>query len=168
MVSSILLQNFKRIVLKLKIWRKVSIFDVTYAHGEHSIQKKQGCLFRCSIALGNFPSELPKKSCSVYFLMGFSGKLFVSDKQPLFPNCPRWCNPWTRTSSTCNFCCCFSFSAERIDCHKIITFELVGSQVWFYDKIPSVCPKGPAHLICEMGDWRQAAMAHLQSLTLED
>ena len=162
MVSSILLQNVTRIVLKLKIWRKVSIFDVTYAHGEHSIQKKQGCLFRCSIALGNY--ELPKKSCSVYFLMGFSGK----HKQPLFPNCPRRCNPWTRTSSTCNFCCCFSFSAERIDCHKIITFELVGSQARFYDKIPSVCPKGPAHLICEMGDWRQAAMAHFQSLTLED
>ena len=168
MVSSILLQNFKRIALKLKIWRRVSIFDVTYAHSEHSIQKKQDCLFRCSIALGNFPLELPKKSCSVYYLMGFSGKLFVNDKQPLFPNCPRLCNPWTRTSSTCNFCCCFSFSAERIDCHKIITFELVGSQAWFYDKIPSVCPKGPAHLICEMGDWRQAAIAHLQSLTLED
>ena len=168
MESSILLQNFKRIALKLKIWRKVSIFDVTYAHSEHSIQKKQDCLFRCSIALGNFPLELPKKSCSVYYLMGFSGKLFVNGKQPLFPNCPRLCNPWTWTSSTCNFCCCFSFSAERIDCHKIITFELVGSQAWFYDKIPSVCPKGPAHLICEMGDWRQAAMAHLQSLTLED
>lgn len=122
-------------------------------------------MFHCS---GKFSTRTTKKSCSVYFLMGFSGKLFVNDKQPLFPNCPRWCNPWTRTSSTCNFCCCFSFSAERIDCRKIITFELVGSQAWFYDKIPSVCPKGPAHLICEMGDWRQAAMAHLQSLTVED
>ena len=120
MESSILLQNFKRIALKLKIWRRVSIFDVTYAHSEHSIQKKQDCLFRCSIALGNFPLELPKKLCSVYYLMGFSGKLFVNDKQPLFPNCPRLCNPWTWTSSTCNFCCCFSFSAERIDCHNYI------------------------------------------------
>ena len=129
--------------------------------------EKKGLPFQMFPCSGNVPLELPKKLCSVYFLMGFSGKLFVNDKQPLFPNCPRFCNPWTRTSSTCNFCCCFSFSAERIDCHKIITFELVGSQAWFYDKIPSVCPKGPALLICEMGDWRQAAIAHLQSLTLQ-
>ena len=160
MVSSILLQNFKRIVLKLKIWRKVRIFDVTYAYGEHSIQKKQGCLFRCSIALGNFPPELPKKSCSVYYLMGFSGKLFVNGKQPLFLNCPRLCNPWTWTSSTCNFCCCFSFSAERIDCHNYIIFGGISSLILWL--------KAPALLICEMGDWRQAAIAHLQSLTLED
>ena len=38
-------------------------------------QEEQDYLFKCSVALGNFSLERPKKSCSIYFQTGFSGNL---------------------------------------------------------------------------------------------
>ena len=38
---------------------------------------KRENLFRCSVAPGNFPLERPKKSCSIYFLTGFSGNFLL-------------------------------------------------------------------------------------------
>ena len=38
-------------------------------------QEEQDHLFKCSVALGNFSLERPKKSCSIYFQTRFSGNL---------------------------------------------------------------------------------------------
>ena len=38
-------------------------------------QEEQDHLFKCSVALGNFSLERPKKSCSIYFQIRFSGNL---------------------------------------------------------------------------------------------
>ena len=47
--------------------------------------EKQDYLIRCSVVLGNFPLERPKKSCSIHFPTGFSEKRFVNDKQSVIP-----------------------------------------------------------------------------------
>ena len=44
---------------------------------------KQDYLCRHSVAPGNFPLKQPEKSCSIYFLTGFSGDVFVNGKQPV-------------------------------------------------------------------------------------
>jgi len=36
--------------------------------------EKQDYLFRCSVAPGNFPLEQPRKSFTIYFPTGISGK----------------------------------------------------------------------------------------------
>ena len=38
-------------------------------------QEEQDHLFKCSVALGNFSLERPKKSCSIYFQTRFCGNL---------------------------------------------------------------------------------------------
>ena len=46
---------------------------------EYSVREKQDYLFRCSVAPGIFPMQLPKKSCPIYF------KILIKRKQPFTP-----------------------------------------------------------------------------------
>ena len=46
--------------------------------------QKKDYLFRCSVALGNFPLGRPKKSCSFIFSNRISRGILVNGKQPLY------------------------------------------------------------------------------------
>ena len=60
------------------------------------------------------------------------------------------------------------FQQRGLTVIKLLHLSWWALKLDFMTKFPVSALKAPALLICEMGDWRQAAIAHLQSLTLED